>query len=189
MGAARPLGVTQHIMLWFVAPSLLLNLKVVLPVSPLSDTSAPTGTLRKAMPLRQLAVLLNVWSALDYFTNLKSEATSLLARVVLPKKADAPVAVRRPPKRLVADERDLRNPKSLRRARNPKNPRRARRPVRPDAPDAVRHARSTDADASLSKRPPRDVAHPRRADVRDASPPDVAVKLLRIDSLECYLCC
>merc|ERR1712055_1251452 len=172
MGAARPLGVTQHIMLWFVAPSLLLNLKVVLPVSPLSDTSAPTGTLRKAMPLRQLAVLLNVWSALDYFTNLKSEATSLLARVVLPKKADAPVAVRRPPKRLVADERDLRNPKSLRRARKPK---------RPDAPDAVRHARSTDADASLSKRPPRDVVHPRRADVRDASPPDVAVKFLRID--------
>merc|ERR1712098_887461 len=122
-----------------------------------------------------LAVLLNAWSKLDYSTNLRPEAINLLAKVALPRKAERPVAVRRLARRPDAAERQPR------RVRNPRNPRRPARPVVPDDPDVT--------DASLSRRPLRDARLPRSRHVRDASLPDVAVKLLRTLPLICTPSC
>merc|ERR1712142_209292 len=134
--------------------------------------------------LRLSAVLLNAWSKLDYFTNPRPEATNLLAKVALPRKAERPVAVRRLARRPDAAERQLRrvrNPRRARRQRRPKNLRRPARPVVPDDPDVT--------DASLSRRPLRDARLPRSRHVRDASLPDVAVKLLRTLPLICTPSC
>merc|ERR1711931_122837 len=145
---------------------------------------------RRATLLRLLAVLLNAWSRLDYFTNPRPEATNLLAKVVLPRKAERPVAVRRLARRPDAAERqprrvrrpkNLRNPRRLRRPRRPRRPRNPRRPARSVVPDVT--------DASLSRRPLRDARLPRSRHVRDASLPDVAVKLLWTLPLICPLSC